>query len=69
MARYKMQGGMSFRNKYIWTLGIDDMMRSNQEGVQKLYNYFLDPSVIDPETAKPYKELNLALILKIAGPL
>ena len=55
--QYNFQGGMSFREKYIWQLGIEDLMKSNQDSIQKLYNHFLDG--IDPESAKPYKILNL----------
>jgi hypothetical protein len=63
MGRYKYQGGMSFREKHIWQLGIDDLMSSNDASIQRLYSHFL--AGIDPGTAKPFKMLNLGQCLAI----
>jgi hypothetical protein len=31
--QYKYQGGMVFREKYVWQLGIEDLMRSNDASI------------------------------------
>lgn len=33
-------GGQSFRDKYIWTLPIDDLFRANAENVAKLHRKY-----------------------------
>jgi hypothetical protein len=67
--KYKFQSGQDFRDRHVWNLEIDDLMKSNLDSIKKLYTFFLSADMIDPITNKAYTVLTLPQCQEIGSHL